>query len=66
MEIRSSDVFLKADIAAILKALAMTVGAAAPPNDDYSHGFRTALAAIAVALNSEYDKAPSNAAGAEW
>lgn len=57
MDIRSSDVFLKADIAAILRALALTMQEAG--DGEYARGYRTALAAVAVALNIEGDKRPA-------
>lgn len=54
---RGSDVFLKADIAAILRALALTIEAATP--GDYTRGYRAALAAAAVALNIDSDNSPA-------
>lgn len=59
MNIRSSDVFLKDDIAAILRALALTIETVPP--SDYTRGYRAALAAVAVALNI----APSDAESIE-
>lgn len=44
-QIRSSDVFLKEDLAGILRALALTTQAT---NDgEFTRGFRAALAAVA-------------------
>ena len=63
MDIRSSDVFLKADIAAILQALALTVQAA--PDGEFTRGYRAALAAVAVALHIKGDKSPVDVAGLE-
>ncbi len=48
-QIRPSDVFVKMDIAAILRALALTISAA--PADDYRSGYCAALAAVATALS---------------
>lgn len=63
-QIRSSDVFLKEDIAGILRALALTTQAA---NDgEFTRGFRAALAAVAVALNIEGDKSPDVGSGSRW
>lgn len=54
MDIRSSDVFLKADIAAMLRALTLTAHAVATAEpSDFERGYLTALAAVAVALNME-------------
>lgn len=51
MDIRSSDVFLKADIAAMLRALTLTAHAVATAEpSDFERGYLTALAAVAVAL----------------
>jgi hypothetical protein len=50
MNIRSSDVFLKSDLAAILRGMAMTVQAVGK-HDDFDLGYLTAVAAFATALN---------------
>jgi hypothetical protein len=47
-EIRGSDVWLSTDLHNIMRALALTVDAAA--QDDYARGYRAALAALAVAI----------------
>lgn len=62
-QIRSSDVFLKEDVAAILRALALTTQAA--HDGEFTRGFRAALAAVAVALNIESDRSPAGVVGLE-
>jgi hypothetical protein len=47
MQIRSSDVWLKSDIANLLRALALT---ARESPDEYSRGYAAAIAAVALAL----------------
>ena len=63
-QIRSSDVFLKEDIAAILRGMAFTVQMA--PDSEFNRGFRAGLAVVAVALNIESDKSPATLPGSEW
>lgn len=47
--IRSSDVFLKEDIRAMLKALLLTIEAL--PEGEYKDGYLRAIAAVALAFN---------------
>lgn len=62
--VRGSDVFLQADIAAIVKALALT--AQAGERGEYTRGFLAGLAAVAVALHVPVGDVIDPVSTVEW